>query len=458
MKNPILIPELRELLKSKKYKILKSFLEERHPKEVAEYLEMLETAEIWQLLDLIDIYQGEKIFSYFDMDLQIALISNNLGKGVSKLLMQMSPDIRADLFNHLDKEVADKALILLPISERANIIKLTSYQEGTAGAIMTTDYAVLNENETVEKSIRKIRKEAPSKETIYYLYVVNNDGQLIGFISLRDLILTSPRKKVKTLMKKDIISAKINDDQEKIANLISEYDLLALPIIDDHNNLAGIVTYDDAIDIIHEEQTEDMEKLMAISGKVEEKSYLEVSSLTHFKKRAFWVIFLGFFGLLTGLIVESFQDTLKTLIILSFYIPLLNAAGGNTGSQSATVVLRSLTLKELAPKDIFKVIRKEFVISFLLSICLGVITFARLYFPESGNFPQQFSVLSISMVISISLALQVLWSTIFGATIPILATKVKLDPALVSSPLLTTFVDMIGIIIYFTTAKIILGI
>ena len=458
MKNPILIPELRELLKNKKYKILKSFLEEGHPKEIAEYLNMLTPAEIWQLLDLLDIYRKEDIFGYFEMDLQIELILANLGKKTAELLKQMSPDNRADLFQNLEKDMADKLLILLPIPERANILKLTSYSEETAGAIMTTDYVVLNENDSVEKSIKKIRKEAPAKETIYYLYVVNDQEELIGFVSLRKLIVSPPRKKIKNLMEKNIIKGQVADDQEKIASLISEYDLLALPIIDKNNKLSGIITHDDAIDIIREEHTEDMEKLMAISGGVEEKSYLEVPAYVHFKKRAFWVIILGLFGLLTGLIIENFQNTLQTLIILSFYMPLLNAAGGNTGSQSATVVLRSLTLKELKPQDILKVIRKEFMISFFLSICLGAITFARVYFPGSNSLPAEFSIFNVSLVISISLTLQVLWSTIFGATIPILATKVKLDPAVVSSPLLTTFVDMGGIIIYFTTAKLILGI
>jgi magnesium transporter len=324
---------------------------------------------------------------------------------------------------------------------------------------MTTDYATLNENDTVEESIKLIRKIAPSKETIYYIYVVDDSGGLIGFVSLRKLILAKPKKKISKLMKTEVLYAGVDDDKEDVAQLIEEYDLIALPIVDSSQRLMGIVTHDDAIDIIREEETEDLEKLMAISGGVEEKAYLDVPALVHFRKRAFWVLTLGIFGLLTALIVEFFRDTLEALIILTFYIPMLNAAGGNTGSQSATVILRSLTLNELTPGDVVKVIQKEFIISLCLSICLGAIVFFRVYyFPIGDDIPVKFTLTSIATVISISLGLQVLWSTIFGAIVPIAATKLKVDPAVVSSPLLTTFVDMGGIVIYFSVAKMVLGI
>ncbi len=458
MKNPILIPELRELLKKKKFNVLKSFLEEGHPREIAEYLGLMKPDEIWRLLNQVNVYLRTDIFKYLDLDVQAEMVRGSMRKNVTELLQEMSPDDRADLFQHLEKNVADRLLLYLPINERTDIIKLTSYREETAGAIMTTDCATLNENLTVEEAIRKIRREAPSKETIYYIYVIDDEEKLIGFISLQKLILARPRQKIRNIMKKDVIYAYTYDDQENTAKLIEEYDLIALPVVDRSERLAGIVTYDDAIDIIRDEETEDLEKLMAISGGVEEKNYLDVSAIVHFKKRGFWVIILAFFGLLTGLIVEAFQETLQALIILTFYIPLLNAAGGNTGSQSATVVLRSLTLNELDPSDIFKVIKKEFSISFLLSICLGAMTFARVFFFPAAGIPQNITMLSISMVIGISLALQVLWSTIFGAIVPLLATRLRVDPAVVSSPLLTTFVDMGGIVIYFTMAKLILGI
>ncbi len=459
MKNPILVPEIRDLLIRKKFKVLQSFVEERHEKEIAEYIQLLRPDEIWAVLNLVDIHRRIEIFGYLDMDVQVELVSGNWRKQISELLAEMPHDDRADLFQHLEKDMADRLMVYLPISERADVIRLTSYQEETAGAIMTTDYATLNENDTSEVAIRKVRRMAPSKETIYYIYVTDDSDKLIGFVSLEKLILARPKQKVKNIMKKEVIIAFIDDDQEYAARLLADYDLLALPVVDRNLKLAGIITYDDAIDILKEEQTEDMEKLMAISGGVEDKTYLQVPAHVHFRKRVFWVVTLGVFGLLTGLIVEVFQKTLETLIILTFYIPLLNAAGGNTGSQSATVVLRALTLKELDFRDIIRVVKKEFVISFFLSICLGGITFFRVYYLTGGtHIPEQFTLMNVSMVIAISLGLQVLWSTIFGAIVPLIATRVKIDPAIVSSPLLTTFVDMGGIIIYFTVARIILGI
>jgi magnesium transporter len=459
MKNPLIIPEIKDLLKKKKKSILKSFMQEHHPQEIAEYIQLLRPSEIWQLFNLVDTKLSVEIFSAFDKDVQAELAAGSMRKNIALLLQEMSHDDRADLFNYLDRNIANKLLLLLPISDRTDVIKLTSYEEDTAGGIMTTDYATLKEDDTIEKSFKKIRKMAPSRETVFYIYVTDNEGRLIGFVSLTDLILAQPSQKIYKIMKKDIMFGHTDHDREHIAELIEKYDLLAIPIVDKEEKLAGIVTYDDAIDVIREEQTEDMEKFMAISGGVEEKGYLDVPALVHFKKRAFWVVTLGLFGLLTGLIVESFQKTLETLIVLTFYMPLLSAAGGNTGSQSATVVLRAMTLHELDPGDILKVMKKEIVISFLLSLCLGGITFLRVFFlTGASSVPPSFTLLNISLVIGISLMLQVVWSTMFGAVVPILAEKVKVDPAVVSSPLLTTFVDMGGIIIYFTVAKIILGI
>jgi magnesium transporter len=459
MKNPLLIPEIRELLKKKRHKALKAFLAEQHEKEAAEFLSLLQPNEIWRVLNILDSYRRAKIFSYMDIDVQVSMISSGLRKYVIELLTPMSHDDRADLFQHLEKDVADKLLLYLPVKERRDILHLTTYSEGTVGAIMTTDFVALHEDDTVEKSIRKIRREAPSKETIYYTYVVTSDNTLIGFISLRNLILAKPKSKVKEIMKTDIISILVSNDQEVAAQLIEEYDLLALPVLDQQQRMLGIITYDDAIDIIREEETEDLQKLMAISGPVPEKTYLDVPALTHFKKRAFWVLILGVFGFFTGLIVQSFQDALQTLIILTSYIPLLLATGGNTGSQSASVILRSLALNELHPKHVFKVLKKEVVVSLLLSLCLGGMTYLRVYyFSSASTIPQQFSISLIALVVALALAIQIVWSTVFGAFIPIMATKLKIDPALFSSPALTTLVDMGGITIYFTCIKLILGI
>lgn len=458
MKNPIFVPELRDLLKRKKYDIIKSFLEVNHPKEIAEYLALLNPDEIWKILDLVDIYTQVDIFKYFEMDVQIDLVSGSMRSHITELLKELSPDSRADLFLNLEKDMADRLLLLLPINERADVLNLTSYNEKSAGSIMTTDHAILHENDKIESAIRKLRKEAPSRETIYYIYVIDDDGRLIGFVTLEKLILAKPRQRIRDIMKSEIIYASTEDDQEHAAKLIDEYDLLALPIVDNQERLMGIVTYDDAIDIIHEEHTEDMERLMAISGEVADKPYLDVPAFVHFKKRAFWVIILALIGLVTALIVRSYQKVLEALIVLAFYMPMLNATGGNTGSQSASVILRALALNELTPSDVWKVVKKELQISAMLSLCLGAIVFVRVLFFSSSDVPADISIMNVALVIAISLTLQVVWSTTLGAVVPLLASRLKVDPALVSSPLLSTLVDMGGIFIYFSVAKAILNI
>lgn len=459
MKNPLIVPEIRELLKKRDYAVLQSFMNDVHEMEAAEFLSLLKPSEIWKVLNVVERHRRAEIFSYMDMDVQVALISTGQRQNVLELLLPMSNDDRADLFQHLDPQVANKLMTYLPRNERADIIKLTSYGEGTVGAMMTSDYVELNADDTVEKSIKKIRSLAPGKETIYYTYICDANGVLTGFLSLRKLILASPRKKVKDLMKTDVIYAYVNGDQEEAANMIVKYDLLALPVVDSQQHLLGIVTYDDAIDILREEQTEDMERLMGISGPVEEKPYLDISIMTHVKKRIVWVIILGGFGILTGLIIQGFQKTLETLIILTFYMPLLNAAGGNTGSQSATVVLRSLALNQLTPADTLRVVRKEFVVALFLSVCLGLMTFGRVFlFSGPDLVPENFALESVAFVIGLALAIQVVWSTVFGAIIPMIATRINIDPAVFSSPALTTLVDMGGIVIYFSCARLILGI
>ncbi len=460
MKNPILVPEIRDLLKRKRYKIIKSFLDDQHPKEIAEYLGMLQPEEIWKILDLVDQYQRAEIFTYFDIDDQSRLAAPDFRRNIKELLLNMSHDDRADMFQHLDRDMVNRLLLLMPPKERADIINLTGYREETCGAIMTTDFATLLEDDSVERAIKKIRRDAPGKETIYYIYVTDVEGMLKGFVSLRKLILSRPKQKVKNIMRREIIYAYVDDDQEDASSLIEEYDLLALPVVDSDGRLAGIITYDDAIDIIRDEHTEDMEKFMAISGGVEEAGYLEVSPYTHFKKRVGWVIVLAAMQFISGLIIQGFSDTLQNFIILAYYMPLLNSTGGNTGSQSATMVIRALALNELTFRDVLRVMKKELVVSLLISVCVGVLIFLRVFvFPGShAEAPAGISIVRIAYMLSLALSVQVVWATILGAMVPLVATRFKIDPAVVSSPAISTLVDVGGIAIYFATAKLILGI
>ncbi len=459
MKSLILMPELRELLQNNDVEILKEFCESSHPAEIADVISGLEPEEIWQILLMLQSDIRIEIFSYLPDDIQLDIARTLNRKELSMLFTDLPPDERVDLFKKLSPEIQNSLLPALAQAEREDIRRLASYPEGTAGSVMTSDYAILFPAQTAADAIERLRTEAPDKETIYYAYIVDEKRHLIGFTSLKDLILADPQKLVKDIMHKDVIFAYVDDDQEEAALKIQKYDLIALPVVNDKNELVGIITHDDALDIITQEHTEDMEKLMAITGSHETGVYLRTSSWKHFKNRAYWIIGLAALGLVSGMIIHSFESTLMHMMILALYMPMVADTGGNTGSQSATVVVRALALKEISPKDFLKVIFKEFKIAILLAAALGILSWLKVLFLSHGTtIPKGFSLSYIGFAIAVALSLQVITATLIGAVLPLIAAKLKLDPAVVASPALTTIVDITGLVIYFSMAKLILGI
>ena len=324
---------------------------------------------------------------------------------------------------------------------------------------MTSDYATLSPEQSAVEAIAKLRREAPDKETIYYSYVVDSERRLIGFLSLKDLILARPEKQVGEIMHQDLIFAWVTDDQEDAARKIAKFDLIALPVINDKNVLVGIITHDDAIDIINQEHTEDMEKFMAITGSHEAGAYLRTSSWQHFKNRCVWLVVLAALGLISGYIVQTFEGLLLQIAILATFMPMLADTGGNTGSQSATLVVRALALREISPGDILRVLWKESKVALPLAVLLAVLAYGRvLFFSGSLTRPENYSLSSIGFAIGAALGIQVITATLIGALLPLAAAKLKFDPAVVASPALTTIVDITGLFIFFTTTKLLLGI
>ncbi len=371
----------------------------------------------------------------------------------------MPPDDRALMFKKMPEEKKKRLLHALAKAEREDIRRLTSNKEGTAGAVMTSDYATLSPGMTAEKAINHLREVAPDAETIYYCYIVGAHRKLLGFITLKDLILADPQTRVENIMYTDVITAHIDDDQEDAARKIQKFDLIALPVINNDNALVGIITHDDAIDIITQEHTEDMEKFMAISGKHETDAYMKTPVIIHFKNRVLWVIALAFIGLISGFIIQSFEALLMQFAILMTFMPMLADTGGNTGSQSATLVIRALALGEISSKDIFRILLKEAMVGLLIGLLLGIIAYLRvILFNGTSPVPPGISLTMIGIAVAIALALQVLTATIIGALLPLMASKFNLDPAVVASPALTTIVDITGLLIFFTTAKVMLGI
>lgn len=446
-----------ELLTTGNSTALSEFCSSRHPAIVSEAISALSSKETWAVLRHADQPLRSEIFSHLDEDLQVEILGRLNRGDVASLMTDMAPDERTDLFKYLPGTLQESILPVLAQAEREDIRRLSAYEEGTAGAVMTSDYATLPPDLTTAQAIEHLREVAPDRETIYYAYVLNKGRKLVGFVSLKNLIVAHRQARVDEIMHEDVIFARVEDDQEDVALKIQKYNLLALPIVNDQNVLVGIVTHDDAFDIITQEHTEDMEKLMAITGSHEDAAYIKTTVWGHFKNRYPWVIALAILGLLSGFIVQHFEGLLMQFAVLAMFMPMLADTGGNTGSQSASLVVRALALKEITTKDVFPILAKEFRVSLLLALLLGAIAFGRVFFFGSGSSsPENVSLIRIAIAISLALGLQVVTSTLIGALLPLGAAKMKWDPAVVASPALTTIVDITGLMIYFTIAHFIL--
>lgn len=518
------VTNLAELLAADDRTALIDFCEDHHPATVAESLQELEVNDIWKVLHLVSVEQRAWIFPHFDLDLQVELASGERRRDMAKLLEEMEADDRADLVQELDEKVRDEILPLVAKAEREDIRRLASYEEGTAGSVMTTDYATLRPQLTVAGALNQLRAQATGKETIYYVYVVNDQHQLLGFISLRKLILAKPDQLIRDIMNDEIFAVNVNDDQEEVARKIEKFDLLAIPVVSGDNVLVGIVTHDDALDILRQEQQEDVEKLMAIAGSHSAREYLSTPIFSHFRNRVVWILPLALIGLFSGMIIQENESLITFLPLLAIFIPMLADTGGNTGSQSATLVVRALALQEIKSKDIFRVLMKEARVAVLLGVSLSLVAFGRVMFFGSRsapapvlaervdtpdlftrigdvwvplqvstlNFPEvaegsagerleifrrdadtevfeslsyipipepkrQLQLVFIGFSVSLALALQVVSSTLLGAFLPLMASRFKVDPALVASPALTTCVDISGVFIFFTINGWLLG-
>ena len=376
---------------------------------------------------------------------------------IKDLINVMAPDDRADLFQRLDEDDQQELLPLLEKEERDDLNQLLAYKEDTAGSIMTTDFAVVEEHWTAKQALLSIRLQAPEVETIYYLYVVDIQEKLKGTLSLRDLVMAPPRQEVSEIMSDQPIAVKALDDQENVAKAIAKYDLLAIPVVDEKGVLVGIITHDDALDIIQEEQTEDIEKFMGFTGAQEEDTYLSEPIWNNYKRRIFWVIGLACLSQVSGLIIRSEAPLLQEFIILTTFMTMLVSTGGNVGSQSATVVIRGLALDQIRLKDAWRIILKELGNGVLLAVTLGMFSFAIVLIIIHGtHLPQGASPSLIAICVSLAMVIQIVTASFIGVALPLVAQTFKIDPALVASPALATLVDICGLFIYFHIAHLVL--
>ncbi|MFH1116733.1 MAG: magnesium transporter [Pseudomonadota bacterium] len=428
------------------------------PALVAEILASWETSDALGLLSRLDGLQRAEIFSYISHEQLTALIEHMPLKELGEILSLMPSDDAVVLFKSLPEPKQVEVLGSLDVKKREDIRRLAGHPDRSAGALMTTGFMAVSPDASIAQALDEVRRHGRQKETIYYIYVIDQRGGLAGVITLEELILADPDSRVHENMHRRVLSVRVTQDQEEAAEIISKYDLLALPVVDAAGRMLGIITYDDAMDIMGQEYQEDMEKFMAISGPHEQGVYLRTSIWDHFRNRVFWVVVLAVLQLFSGMIIQGFEATLTALVILAFYIPMIIGAGGNTGSQSATLVVRALAVGEIAPRDLLRVLGKEFGIATLLAVVLGLTAYGKVMFLSGGvEIPPGFSLSIIGLAIALALAVQVITATLVGAVLPMAAAALKYDPAVMASPALTTLVDITGLFIYFSVAKLTLG-
>ena len=441
MYDPLLLPELREMLIENDTRAMQEFCEVFHSGVVAENLEALPNPDIWRVLSHTGLARQAEVFEFVSLPRQMELVATADKAHLSALLEEMAPDDRVDLIKNMDQSQVELLLPLIAQAERGDIRKLLSYPEHSAGSIMTTEYASLREDVTVREALAQLRLQAPNRETIYYVYVIDDARHLHGFISLRTLILGRPEALVSELMDKDVISVRVVDDQEAVANKIARYDFIAMPVVDDQGRLVGIVTHDDVLDVLQQEATEDVHRLGAV-GPLED-GYLSTPFATLAWKRGIWLVLLLVAGFGTSAVLSHYNQETERWEWLVWFLPLVLASGGNAGSQSATLVIRALALGQLDRQTQFRIGRRELFTGLALGAGLAALgfSFACLYVSAAD-----------AAVVAGTVALVVTFGTVNGTLLPIVLRQLGMDPALMSNPLIASLSDMLGVLIYYNVA------
>jgi magnesium transporter len=446
MELPVLIDTLRTALERDTVHLVRDQLEDVHPADYAAALTEFSIQDLWILLTALPRAEQAEVFGYLPAEDQVRLAIRVSRRKLSPIIRQMSSDERADLFNRLTEEQRDTLLPALAQAEREDLLRLTSYEEGTAGAIMTSDYAILPPELTVREAIEVLRREAPDKETIYSAYVVDKARKLIGVVSLRDLILAPVSMRVDDLMNHDPICASVEMPQEEVAALIAKYDLLALPIVNELEQMVGIVTYDDAMDVAEEEATEDFHKTATI-GKLE-SSVKDAGIGLLYRKRVFWLVVLVFGNIFSGAGIAYYEETISSYLALLFFLPLLIASSGNAGAQSGTLMVRALATGDIKLRDWGYLLGKECLVAGLLGLTMSAAVVG-LGFWRGGA--------DIAVVVASTMMLVVLVGSLIGMSLPFLLSRFNLDPATASGPLITSIADVAGVVLYFSIATWYLG-
>ena len=448
---------LLKMLEEKKYTTMRDILVTMNPSDIAAIFDELEENQIPLFFRLLTKEQAAETFVEMEPDAQELLIRGFSDNELKEVLSELYADDAADIVEEMPANVVKRILKNATPEMRNTINQLLRYPDYSAGSMMTTEYVSLRPSMTVEEAILRIRRQGVDKETIYTCYVTAPDRKLLGLVTVKDLLLADDDEtKIEDLMITNLICVTTHTDQEEVAHMFSKYNFLALPVVDKENRMVGIVTFDDAMDVLEEEATEDME---IMSGMLpSEKSYLRSNPLELFKNRIPWLMLLMVSATFTGLIITGFEDALASVVVLTAFIPMLMGTGGNSGSQSSVTVIRALSLGELEPRDIGFVLLKELCTSLLCGVALAIVCFIKIYLIDTLLFANPDITFQVNLVVSLSLAVTVVIAKIVGGVLPIAAKLVKADPAVMASPFITTIVDAVSLLVYFMFAKMLLQI
>ena len=446
---------LLSMLEEKKYSTLRDILITMNPSDVAGLFRGLEEKQIPLMFRLLPKELAAETFVEMEPDDQELLIRGFSDNELKEVLDELYVDDAADIVEEMPANVVKRILKHADPELRSSINQILRYPENSAGSIMTTEYVSLRPHMTVEEAILRIRRQGVDKETIYTCYVTEKDRTLIGLVTLKDLLLAADDAMfIEDIMLRNLISVTTRTDQEEVARMFNKYNFLALPVVDGENRMVGIVTFDDAMDVMEDEATEDMEIMAAMTPS--EKSYLKSTPIDLFKHRIPWLMLLMVSATFTGMIITSFEGALSKLPILTAFIPMLMDTGGNCGSQSSVTVIRALSLDELKLGDLFKVMWKEIRTAVLCGVTLALVCFLKILLVDRLLMGNTSINLLVNAVVCLTLAVTVVIAKFVGCTLPLLAKRLGFDPAVMASPFITTIVDALSLLVYFLFAKMLL--
>ena len=449
-----MLDEAERLLAERKFRDLRPMLNSLEPQDIAILLGRIPKEDLPLLFRILPKGLAADTFVEMDSEEEALLINSFSDDELNEVMAQLFLDDTVDIIEEMPANVVSRVLRSIPKEKRRVINEILNYPDDSAGSIMTIEYIDLRENMTVAESMNRIRHIGLNKETIYTCYVTDDKRHLLGVVTALELMTSNPNKKISDIMETNVISVNTGEDKEDVANVIQKYDFLAVPVVDKENRLVGIVTVDDAIDVLSEEAEEDFAKMAAITPT--DKPYLKTGVFTIWKSRIIWLLLLMVSATFTGMIITSFENALAATVVLTAFIPMLMDTGGNSGSQASVTVIRALSLGDVEFADILRVLWKEFRVSILCGVTLAAATFVKIQLVDNLLMHNDVSIL-VSLVVCVTLACTVVIAKLIGCSLPLLAEKLGFDPAVMASPFITTIVDAVSLLVYFGIASALLG-